>query len=380
MRIESERGVMSKVMRENKINRRDFLKIATISGGALLLPKNVHSYFDFAAQLDTFPQSEFIGRNCLSGIMNFRVKPEADAEINKSVYEDFLFPIYREVVGEAPAGTYNATWFETPYGYVYSPGVQLVKNEPNVPETALPDSSIGKGFWGVVTVPYVNLIFGKDPVSPWYISIKDHNPKLYYDQIFWIDEIKTASDGTILYRANELYGTYGDIVYADARAIRKITDEEVAPIHPEVENKRIYVNLTYQTLTCYENDVEVYFCRISSGAMYTNEGVLTDRYATPTGNHHPWRKSISLHMSGSLTGSGWDTPGVPWNVIFATGGASIHGVFWHNAFGTPRSHGCVNAKPDDAKWICRWVKPEVGLDPGDITVSGDVGTLIEVKN
>ena len=93
---------MSKVMRENKITRRNFLKIATISGGTLLIPKNVHSYFDFAAQLDTFPQSEFIGRNCLSGIMNFRVKPEADAEINKSVYEDFLFPIYREVVGEAP--------------------------------------------------------------------------------------------------------------------------------------------------------------------------------------------------------------------------------------------------------------------------------------
>ena len=370
---------MSK-LEKRPISRRDFFKIAAVSGGVLLLPKNVHSFYDPGPQLGTFPTTQFIGRNCSGGVMNFRVRPEADATINKSVYEDFLFPIYREVVGTPPPGTYNATWFETPYGFVYSPGVQLVKNEPNEIETSLPGSSHGNGFWGVVTVPYVNLIFGKDPISPWYQSIKDFNPKLYYDQIIWVDEIKEASDGTTLYRANELFGTYGDIVYADGRAIRRITDEEIAPIRPEVENKRIYVNLTYQTLTCYENDVEVYFCRISSGALYGLDGIISDNYTTPTGNHYPWRKSISLHMSGSLTGSGWDTPGVPWNVIFATGGASIHGVFWHNAYGTPRSHGCVNCKPEDAKWIWRWVNPIVDLDPGDITVSGNVGTLIEVKN
>ena len=95
-------------------------------------------------------------------------------------------------------------------------------------------------------------------------------------------------------------------------------------------------------MTAYENEQEVYFCRVSSGTLYTNDGVVTDNYSTPVGKHHPWRKSISLHMAGSLTGSGWDTPGVPWNTLFATGGAAIHGVFWHNAYGTPRSHGCVN--------------------------------------
>lgn len=363
------------------MNRRDFLKASAFAAGTILLPKNAQSFFKPTEQLGTFPDAQFIGRNCSGGIMNFRIRPEAEADINKQVYEDFLFPIYREVVGAAPAGTYTATWFETPYGYVYSPGVQLVKNEPTLnPAETLPSSSHGNGFWAEISVPYVNLIFSGEPISPWYQEIRNHNPKLYYSQVFWVDDIKHASDGTLLYRANELFGTYGDLVYADARAFRPITEEEVAPIHPEVENKRIFANLTYQTLTCYENDVEVYFCRISSGAMYSVDGAVTDNYSTPTGNHYPWRKSVSLHMSGSLTGSGWDTPGVPWNVIFATGGASIHGVFWHNAFGTPRSHGCINCRPEDSKWIWRWVNPKVGLDPGDITVSGQVGTLIEVKN
>ena len=97
----------------------------------------------------------------------------------------------------------------------------MVKNEPNlVPVTTLPDSSMGKGFWAEVTIPYTNLIFGKDPISPWYIAVKDFNPRVYYSQVFWIDETKQGNDGITYYRANELYGTYGDIVYADSRAFR----------------------------------------------------------------------------------------------------------------------------------------------------------------
>ncbi|AOH43384.1 hypothetical protein BEQ56_07810 [Anaerolineaceae bacterium oral taxon 439] len=361
-----------------KLSRRDFLKTTLMAGGLLLLPKTASATYA-QDQFDSFPDAEFLGRNCQSGILNFRVRPSATAEINKIVYEDTLFPVYREVVGEDVAGTYTSTWYETPYGYAFAPGVQLVKIELNEPETELPPSSTGPGFWAEVTVPYVGIIYGAEPISAWYQEIQDHNPRLYYQQVFWIDEIRQSSDGTTtLYRANEKIGSFGDIIYADARAFRRITPEEVAPISPEVENKRILVNVSYQTMTAYENEQEVYFSRVSSGTLYTNDGVVTDNYSTPVGKHHPWRKSISLHMAGSLTGSGWDTPGVPWNTLFATGGAAIHGVFWHNAYGTPRSHGCVNVKPEVAKWVWRWTNPVVGYDPGDLTVSGPVGTLIEV--
>lgn len=357
-----------------EITRRDFLKATVTAGGIWLLPSQRVS----ADQFDEYPDAEFLGRNCQAGILNFRVRPNSGAEINKIVYEDALFPVYREVVGDDVPGTFTSVWYETPYGYAYAPGVQLVKVQLNEPETELPDSSNGKGFWAEITVPYVNVIYGAEPKSEWYKQIQHHNPRLYYQQVFWVDEIKTATDGTILYRANELIGSYGDIIYADARAFRRITPEEIAPISPEVENKRVHVSATYQTMTAYENEREVFFCRVSTGTMYTSDGQASRNYTTPVGTHYPWRKAISLHMAGALTGGGWDTPGVPWNIIFATGGAAIHGVFWHNAFGTPRSHGCVNCKMDDAKWIWRFVNPIVEYDPGDLTVSGPVGTPIEV--
>ncbi|MCX6060278.1 MAG: L,D-transpeptidase [Chloroflexi bacterium] len=39
----------------------------------------------------------------------------------------------------------------------------------------------------------------------------------------------------------------------------------------------------------------------------------------------------------------------------------IHGAFWHNDFGERRSHGCINVKPEDAKWIFRWTTPYITL-------------------
>ena len=55
----------------------------------------------------------------------------------------------------------------------------------------------------------------------------------------------------------------------------------------------------------------------------------------------------------------YDLPGVPWVSYFYWWGVAIHGTYWHNDFGKPRSHGCVNAPTDCAKWIYRWTTPEV---------------------
>ena len=85
-------------------------------------------------------------------------------------------------------------------------------------------------------------------------------------------------------------------------------------------------------------------------------------------------------MSGGTTGAGYDLPGIGWTSIFATGGVAIHSTFWHNNFGDPVSHGCVNTQPDDARWIFRWGQPIVPYDPGmiDITVTGQEFTHVQV--
>jgi hypothetical protein len=83
-------------------------------------------------------------------------------------------------------------------------------------------------------------------------------------------------------------------------------------------------------------------------------------------------------MSGNTTGAGWDTPGIAWTTFFDPGGAAIHSTFWHNDFGTPRSHGCVNARPEDSKWVFRWGLPTISLSQDNIEISGPGGTIVNV--
>ena len=66
-------------------------------------------------------------------------------------------------------------------------------------------------------------------------------------------------------------------------------------------------------------------------------------------------------------------------ILFSETGVEIHSMIRHNDFRTPRSHGCVNVLPEDAKWIFRWTNPVVLSDPGDITISMPGGTQIDVR-
>jgi hypothetical protein len=70
------------------------------------------------------------------------------------------------------------------------------------------------------------------------------------------------------------------------------------------------------------------------------------------------------HM-GSVTGNpdaeesgGFSLPGVPWTCFFVPEwGVALHGTYWHNNFGLQMSHGCVNLRNADAKWLFRWTTP-----------------------
>jgi lipoprotein-anchoring transpeptidase ErfK/SrfK len=193
--------------------------------------------------------------------------------------------------------------------------------------------------------------------------------------------MRTDENGQVWYRVNERYGTYGDIFWAPSEALRPIMPVEITPINPEIEDKRIEVDVRekVQTLSCYEEGREVFFCRVSCGKRADAEGNLLEKSATPPGPHPTWRKLISIHMSGGASGVGWDLVGVAWTTFFASPGIAIHGTFWHNNFGGEyMSHGCVNALPKDAQWIFRWTQPYVNYETGDLTVSMPGGTIVDV--
>jgi lipoprotein-anchoring transpeptidase ErfK/SrfK len=83
-------------------------------------------------------------------------------------------------------------------------------------------------------------------------------------------------------------------------------------------------------------------------------------------------------MAGGTNADGWDLHGIGWTELFVGEGVAIHSTFWHNNFGEPMSHGCVNASPEDAKWVYRWTLPSVPFDTGDRTIVGDGSTRVTV--
>ena len=351
------------------ITRRNFLKDSVIGLASLtILP------FIGLTPLVEFPQADRLGRVTV-GMVEVKAKPDPDSATVAKVYEDAVVPWLSEVVGTRPFRR-NQRWVETPQGYIWSAYLQPVKNLKNLPVKNLLETSLGPGMWVEVTIPYIDVILANPPArSPWLQE--NPNPRLYFSQIFWIDGTKVDDSGQTWYRVNERYG-YGDIFWANAEAFRPITNKEILPINPDVENKRIVVNIAYQTISCFEGSNEIYFAFISTGFRYNINGKRTDEWETPLGKRPIWRKLFSVHMSGGTTGGGYDIAGVSWVSLFEGNGVAIHSTFWHNNFGEEMSQGCVNASPEDAKWIFRWTNPIVAYDPGDLTVGMPGGTSVDV--
>lgn len=104
--------------------------------------------------------------------------------------------------------------------------------------------------------------------------------------------------------------------------------------------KLIEINLSNQTLTAWQGDQQMLHTHISSG---------THKTPTVTGRYRVSWKTPNQHMYGD----DFDLPNVPWVMYFYEGYA-IHGTYWHNNFGMPMSHGCVNMVPSQAGFLYNW--------------------------
>jgi lipoprotein-anchoring transpeptidase ErfK/SrfK len=102
----------------------------------------------------------------------------------------------------------------------------------------------------------------------------------------------------------------------------------------------IEVNLSTQRLTAWEGSKPVYTIIVSTG-----------KKNTPT---IPGIFSIqNKRRLDRMKGADYDVGDVPY-VQYYSGGYAIHGTYWHNKFGTPVSHGCINLAVDHAKWLFDW--------------------------
>jgi len=344
-------------------DRREFLKYSGLVMGGLLLPETASRLL--VPQSTFFDSGNKLGRICVGdegAQFDLKSEPNWNAPSTGIVWRDDVVEWKNEVVtNNLDYYRYNQKWVETPKGYIYSPYVQPVKELSNEPLSLLPETLDGKrGMWVEITKPVVDIIPAVTPSSYWIREVL--KPRVYFSQVFWAYDIR-QNEGKTEYRLIEKYGAVPDNYWVDATACRVITADDVAPIHPDRTEKHIVVDLNYQTLSCFEGKQEVYFCEVSSG------GIVDGEWLTPRGIHTIWRKMVSTHMSaGGLWG--FDAPGIAWTTLFDPNGAAIHSAYWHNDFGTARSHGCINCRPEDAKWIWRWTQPEVTYFPGELTITG----------
>ncbi len=131
------------------------------------------------------------------------------------------------------------------------------------------------------------------------------------------------------------------------------------------EGKWIEVNLSTQTCIAWQGQTPVRRMVISSGVA---------PYYTVTGSYRIYVKLTSTVMSGP----GYYLPGVPHTMYFYRGYA-LHGAYWHNNFGTPMSHGCVNLRLADAAWLFNWADPQMPAGSHVVYASAsNPGTLVVI--
>src|SRR3989344_685367 len=112
--------------------------------------------------------------------------------------------------------------------------------------------------------------------------------------------------------------------------------------HADASDKRIDVDLSEQRLRYYYGDIEIANILISSGlpSTHTPAGEFTIRRKVP----------LARYRGTNRDGTVYDYPRTKWNLEFLPR-YWIHGAYWHNKFGTPRSHGCVNVSYKDMEQL-----------------------------
>lgn len=115
------------------------------------------------------------------------------------------------------------------------------------------------------------------------------------------------------------------------------------------------VSILNQTLVAYEGTRPVFVTLVSTG----RDGLSSEgEHATVQGTFVIHTKHTTWNMGQGAGREAYDLREVPYVQYFHDGFA-LHGTYWHDGFGSPRSHGCVNLSPADARFLFDWTDPSV---------------------
>lgn len=135
----------------------------------------------------------------------------------------------------------------------------------------------------------------------------------------------------------------------------------------------IDVSLLQQTLVAYSGSEPRFVTLVSTGRDGVRDAATSN--ATLQGQFVIHTKHLTAPMTGSGEGGAFDLRDVPY-VQYFSGGYALHAAYWHDGFGQPKSHGCINLSPRDAKWLFAWSEPRV--PDGWHGVMSEVGTWVNI--
>lgn len=160
--------------------------------------------------------------------------------------------------------------------------------------------------------------------------------------------------------------------------LKTATKPSALPWFARKKTRWIQISLLSQTLVLWEGDRPVYATLVSTGRDGIGDPKTT--LSTPTGTFRIYEKHVTTTMDSNVADSEFELRDVPW-VQYFQGGYALHAAYWHDDFGRPRSHGCVNLAPIDARVVFNFTNPDVpehwhGSESGDDFGQGTVVQIV----
>ena len=158
---------------------------------------------------------------------------------------------------------------------------------------------------------------------------------------------------------------FGKVLHYEAEDGRYISDRHASRLDPakrmpgwaKAGEKWIDINITKQTLMLYEGTTAVFATLVSTGEAGLASAETTT--ATRRGIFRIHTKHVTATMASNESGEEFELRDVPYVQYFEADGYALHGAYWHDRFGMPKSRGCINLTPEDARRVFHWTDPQV---------------------
>jgi len=263
-------------------------------------------------------------------------------------------------------------------GFVFFSWIDREEGDNSVAYMIVPGVYVrGDGMARLAAPTFHGLAFSRTPQPfAWVLAHDDTRAAPGYDQPVTGRTVERFQN-VYVFDSQEVGGRtwyrIGAADWVEDRTLAVLTPDTTRPEGVEAD-RWISINLYEQTLAVYQSGQLIFATLVSTGL---------DGWWTQPGTFQVYEKYESGPMSGSFTADRSDyyyLEDVPW-ILYFDKARALHGAYWHNGYGYPRSHGCVNLSPADSHWLYDWadigtwvyVYDPSGRTPTDAELYGEGG-------